>query len=173
MIKLSQIVPKKIAENIYEVPKSTRNYMKVPVRIFANEKLIRAMEQKMLTQATHVAWLPGIYKHSLVLPDGHMGYGFPIGGVAATDYDEGVISPGGVGYDINCGVRVLRTQLSKEQILPRIQSLVHALFHNIPSEKYNSEDPSWMFCPGIDEVPGDSFLPYVCNALVEVCPGCV
>ncbi len=133
MIKLSQLVPKKIAENIYEIPKSARNYMKVPTRIFANEKIIRAMEQKMFTQATHVAWLPGIYKHSLVLPDGHMGYGFPIGGVAATDYDEGVISPGGVGYDINCGVRLLRTNLKKEDVVPLAHRLTEELFRNVPS----------------------------------------
>ena len=133
MIKLSQIVPKKITDNVYEIPKSIRSYMKVPTRIFANEKLIRAMEQKMFLQATHVAWMPGIYKHSLVLPDGHMGYGFPIGGVAATDYNEGVISPGGVGYDINCGVRLLRTNLQKKDVVPLAQRLTEELFRNIPS----------------------------------------
>jgi tRNA-splicing ligase RtcB len=130
---MSQIVPKKIAENVYEIPKSTRNYMKVPARIFANEKIMRAMEQKMLTQATHVAWLPGIIKNALVLPDGHMGYGFPIGGVAATDYDTGVISPGGVGYDINCGVRLLRTNLQRKEVTPYAQKLSEALFRNVPS----------------------------------------
>ncbi|TET29890.1 MAG: RtcB family protein [Candidatus Heimdallarchaeota archaeon] len=127
------MVPKKIAENVYEIPKSTRNYMKVPARIFANEKIMRAMEQKMLTQATHVAWLPGIIKNALVLPDGHMGYGFPIGGVAATDYDTGVISPGGVGYDINCGVRLLRTNLQRKEVTPHAQKLSEALFRNVPS----------------------------------------
>lgn len=133
MKKMSQIVPKKIAENIYEIPKSTRKYMKVPARIFANEKIMRAMEQKMLTQATHVAWLPGIIKHALVLPDGHMGYGFPIGGVAATDYDTGVISPGGVGYDINCGVRLLRTNLQRKDVTPHAEKLSEDLFRNVPS----------------------------------------
>ena len=130
---MSQIVPKKIAENVYEIPKSTRNYMKVPARIFANEKIMRAMEQKMLTQATHIAWLPGIIKNALVLPDGHMGYGFPIGGVAATDYDKGVISPGGVGYDINCGVRLLRTNLQRKEVTPHAQKLSEDLFRNVPS----------------------------------------
>jgi len=130
---MSQIVPKKIAENIYEIPKSTRKYMKVPARIFANEAIMRAMEQKMLTQATHVAWLPGIIKHALVLPDGHMGYGFPIGGVAATDYDTGVISPGGVGYDINCGVRLLRTNLQRKEVTPHAEKLSEDLFRNVPS----------------------------------------
>lgn len=130
---MSDIVPKKVAENVYEIPKETKNYMKVPVKIIANEKLVRAMEQKMFLQATHVAWLPGIYKHSLVLPDGHMGYGFPIGGVAATDYDEGVISPGGVGYDINCGVRVVRTNLKRKDILPHSEKIAEELYRNIPS----------------------------------------
>ncbi|NHJ86124.1 MAG: RtcB family protein [Asgard group archaeon] len=127
------MVPKKIAENVFEIPKGTMDYMKVPVRIFANERIIKAMEHKMFLQATHVAWLPGIYKHSLVLPDGHMGYGFPIGGVAATDYHEGVISPGGVGYDINCGVRLLRTNLTKKEVVPHAQSLAEKLYRNVPS----------------------------------------
>ncbi|MHA1170965.1 MAG: RtcB family protein, partial [Candidatus Heimdallarchaeota archaeon] len=91
------------------------------------------MEQKMLTQATHMAWLPGIIKHALVLPDGHMGYGFPIGGVAATDYDTGVISPGGVGYDINCGVRLLRTNLQRKEVTPHAEKLSEDLFRNVPS----------------------------------------
>ncbi|MHA1244836.1 MAG: RtcB family protein, partial [Candidatus Heimdallarchaeota archaeon] len=129
----NKIVPKKISENVYEIPKGTRNYMKVPVKIFANENIVRAMEQRMFMQATHVAWLPGIIKHALVLPDGHMGYGFPIGGVAATDYNEGVISPGGVGYDINCGVRVVRTNLKKKDVLPQAQKLNEELFKNIPA----------------------------------------
>ncbi len=128
-----EIIPKKVAKYIYEIPASTRNYMKVPVKIFANESIIKAMEQKMFLQATHVAWLPGIYKHSLVLPDGHMGYGFPIGGVAATDYNEGVVSPGGVGYDINCGVRLLRTNMKKEDIIPHAKELTERLFKNIPA----------------------------------------
>ncbi|MBD3189114.1 MAG: RNA-splicing ligase RtcB [Candidatus Heimdallarchaeota archaeon] len=127
------MVPKKINDYIYEIPKETRNYMKVPARIFANNKLIQAMEQRTLEQATHVAWMPGIYKNSLVLPDGHMGYGFPIGGVAATDYDEGVISPGGVGYDINCGVRVVRTNLSKKEVEPKLTHLANEIYKNVPS----------------------------------------
>ncbi|MHA2161752.1 MAG: RtcB family protein, partial [Candidatus Thorarchaeota archaeon] len=79
--------------------------MRVPVRVYASDALVRKMRQdKTFVQATNAAALPGIYRHSIVLPDGHQGYGFPIGGVAATDYENGVISPGGVGYDINCGV---------------------------------------------------------------------
>ncbi|HUU78592.1 MAG TPA: RtcB family protein [candidate division Zixibacteria bacterium] len=130
---MSEIVPKKIKENVYEIQQKEKNYMKVPARIFANEKIIKAMEHKMFLQATHVAWLPGIYKNALVLPDGHMGYGFPIGGVAATDYNEGVISPGGVGYDINCGVRAVRTNLKKKDILPHSERLAEELFRNVPA----------------------------------------
>ena len=103
---------KKVSENIHEIPMSTQPCMKVPVKVFASDKLVQKMKQDAtFKQATNAARLPGIYKHSIVLPDGHQGYGFPIGGVAATDYESGVISPGGVGYDINCGVRILRTNL--------------------------------------------------------------
>jgi len=133
MIKMSPIVPKKIAENIYEIPKNEKSYMKVPARIFADDKLIKGMEEKMFIQATHVAWLPGIYKNSLVLPDGHMGYGFPIGGVAATDYQDGVVSPGGVGYDINCGVRLVRTNLKKNEVVPHAKKLSEELYDNVPA----------------------------------------
>ena len=77
--------------------------------------------------------LPGIQEHSVVLPDGHEGYGFPVGGVAAMDAEEGMISPGGVGYDINCGVRLLRTNLTEEQVRPKLNDLVNDLFKSIPS----------------------------------------
>ena len=80
-------------------------------------------------QVANVAWLPGIVGHALAMPDAHWGYGFPIGGVAATDPDrEGVISPGGVGYDINCGVRLVRTRLREEDVRPRLPGLIDALF---------------------------------------------
>lgn len=85
------------------------------------------------TQATNAACLPGIYKHSIVLPDGHQGYGFPIGGVAATDYESGVISPGGVGYDINCGVRILRTNLDESDVRPKVRDLIDRLFADVPT----------------------------------------
>ena len=76
---------------------------------------------------------PGIYKNAITLPDGHEGYGFPIGGVAATDYDEGVISPGGVGYDINCGVRLLSTTFSEKDVRPKLTQLAESIFTNVPS----------------------------------------
>jgi len=90
-------------------------------------------QDRTLEQAANVAMLPGIYKYSIVMPDGHQGYGFPIGGVAAFDVKEGVISPGGVGYDINCGVRLIRTNLTEKEVRPRIKELVDTLFKNVPS----------------------------------------
>ncbi|MBY8997645.1 MAG: RtcB family protein [Candidatus Thorarchaeota archaeon] len=108
--------------------------MRVPVTIFASDKLVQKMRQDMtFTQATNAACLPGIYKHSIVLPDGHQGYGFPIGGVAATDYESGVISPGGVGYDINCGVRILRTNLDESDVRPKVRDLIDRLFADVPT----------------------------------------
>ena len=118
----------------YVIEPTPENKMNVPVRIFADESLI----QKMLTdrtiwQATNVATMPGIVGHAVVLPDGHEGYGFPVGGVAAMDAEEGMISPGGVGYDINCGVRLLRTNLKENDVRPKLKELVVDLFNSIPS----------------------------------------
>ena len=118
----------------YVVEPTAENKMNVPVRIFADQTLI----QKMLTdrtiwQATNVAAMPGIVGHVVVLPDGHEGYGFPVGGVAAMDATEGMISPGGVGYDINCGVRLLRTNLTERDARPKMKELVVDLFNTIPS----------------------------------------
>ena len=122
----------KVDEYTWRIPKY-RPDMRVPAIIFANEALLEKMKQdRTLWQASNVACLPGIYKHAIVLPDGHEGYGFPIGGVAATDYHEGVISPGGVGYDINCGVRLITTNLSEQDVRPVIRKLVDTLFRNVP-----------------------------------------
>ncbi len=108
--------------------------MRVPGRIYADEILLdRIKGDRTIEQCSNVAHLPGIYKYSITLPDGHEGYGFPIGGVAATDYDEGVVSPGGVGYDINCGVRLLRTNLDESEIRPILPKLLDMLFNYIPS----------------------------------------
>jgi len=127
-----EIELKKISEYEWEIPRE--GAMKVPTRVFASEKMLKKMQQdRTLWQGKNVACLPGIYKYAIVLPDGHEGYGFPIGGVAALDMKEGGISPGGIGYDINCGVRLLRTNLKKEQIYPRIKELLDSLFKHVPA----------------------------------------
>ena len=101
--------------------------------VFADEELLEKMKtDRTLLQCVNVAHLPGIYKYSITLPDGHEGYGFPIGGVAATDHEEGVVSPGGVGYDINCGVRLLTTNFSEQDIRPKLQELTNTIFSNVP-----------------------------------------
>ncbi|NJE08790.1 RtcB family protein [Thermococcus sp. M39] len=124
---------KRIDEIRWEIPKFDRR-MRVPGRVYADDVLIQKMRQdRTLEQAANVAMLPGIYKYSIVMPDGHQGYGFPIGGVAAFDAKEGVISPGGVGYDINCGVRLVRTNLTEKEVRPKIKQLVDTLFKNVPS----------------------------------------
>jgi len=100
---MAKYMPQKVSEVEYEIPKGAKEGMRVPVKIYANEQLLQKMlEDRTLDQAVNVAHLPGVQKFSIVLPDGHEGYGFPIGGVAATSFDDGVVSPGGVGYDINC-----------------------------------------------------------------------
>lgn len=122
---------KKISKDIYEIPKIGK--MLVPGRIFASDKLMKDIEDDALKQVVNVASLPGIYKYSIGLPDLHMGYGFGIGGVAAIDYKEGGISPGGIGYDINCGVRLLRTNIKKAEIYPKIKELLHEISRCIPA----------------------------------------
>lgn len=128
------MIPLKRIDNIrWEIPKFDRR-MRVPGRVYADDLLIQKMRQdKTLEQAANVAMLPGIYRYSIVMPDGHQGYGFPIGGVAAFDAKEGVISPGGVGYDINCGVRLVRTNLTEKEVRPKIKQIVDTLFKNVPS----------------------------------------
>lgn len=119
----------------WEIPLSYKQGMKVPGIIFAGDKLIEKLrDDQALEQVANVACLPGIVGASLAMPDVHWGYGFPVGGVAATDIDVGgVISPGGVGFDINCGVRLLRSDLTEEEVRPRLRELVAALFTNVPS----------------------------------------
>ncbi|MEK6844627.1 MAG: RtcB family protein, partial [Nanoarchaeota archaeon] len=123
---------KKISNNIYEIPKEGK--MNVPVIIYASEKILKDIkEDKTLEQAKNVAHLPGIINNSIALADAHQGYGFPIGGVAAFDLDSGVISPGGVGFDINCGVRLLKTNLTKKDILKKQNEILESLDIKIPS----------------------------------------
>jgi tRNA-splicing ligase RtcB len=121
----------KLSEVVWELPRE--GGMRVPVRVYAMEHMLAKMaEDRTLQQAKNVATLPGILGASMVMPDGHEGYGFPIGGVAAFDGEEGVISPGGVGYDINCGVRLITTNLSEEDVRPKLKQLINAAFENIP-----------------------------------------
>jgi tRNA-splicing ligase RtcB len=122
----------KLDEYSWSIPKYKPG-MRVPGMVFADKNLLEKMQtDRTLQQCANVTHLPGIYKYSITLPDGHEGYGFPIGGVAATDYDEGVISPGGVGYDINCGVRLLTTNLSEGDIRPKLSALTNTIFENVP-----------------------------------------
>ena len=128
------VAPKKVGDTEYVIEPNSENKMNVPVRIFADEQLLSKMlTDRTIMQATNVATIPGTVGHVAVLPDGHEGYGFPVGGVAAMDAEEGMISPGGVGYDINCGVRLLRTNLDEKQVRPRLKELVTDLFSSIPS----------------------------------------
>ncbi|MCP2505469.1 MAG: RtcB family protein [Nitrosopumilus sp.] len=127
-------MPKKIGENQYQIDADPNSGMKVPVRIYADEPLLQKMlSDRTIMQARNVASIPGIVSHSVVLPDGHEGYGFPVGGVAAMDAEEGMISPGGVGYDINCGVRLLRSNLTEQTVRSKLKDLVNDLFSSIPS----------------------------------------
>ena len=131
---MSAVIPKKIGENQYQIDADSNLGMKVPVRIYADESLLQKMlSDRTIMQARNVASIPGIVGHSVVLPDGHEGYGFPVGGVAAMDAEEGMISPGGVGYDINCGVRLLRSNLSEQTVRSKLKELVTDLFNSIPS----------------------------------------
>jgi tRNA-splicing ligase RtcB len=124
----------KVRDLEYRIDANPARGMKVPVTIYANDSLISKMvTDRTIDQAANVATLPGIRKHVVVLPDGHEGYGFPVGGVATTDLEKGVISPGGVGYDINCGVRLIKTNLTEGDVRPRLKDLINELFSSIPS----------------------------------------
>jgi len=107
--------------------------MQVPARIYASKRLLDSMDSSVFEQVTNVATLPGIVGYSFCMPDGHSGYGFPIGGMAAFDTETGVISPGGIGFDINCGMRLVATSLTWEEVQPRVQQIVDRLFVRIPA----------------------------------------
>ena len=131
---MASLIPKKIGNMEYRIEADSNRGMKVPVTIYADEPLMQKMiTDRTITQAINVSTLPGVQKHVVVLPDGHEGYGFPVGGVAAMDAEEGMISPGGVGYDINCGVRLIRTNLNEKDVRPKLKDLVTELFNSIPS----------------------------------------
>ena len=129
-----QEILKKIDDYRWEIPKSYKAGMSVPGLIYASEAMLNHIwEEQVFQQVANVAFLPGIVDYSLAMPDIHWGYGFPIGGVAATRVKDGVVSPGGVGFDINCGVRLLRTNLTGQEVKPKIEQLIAELFVNIPS----------------------------------------
>ena len=125
---------KQIEEYLYEVPVSYRSDMRVPARFYADAKLLEGVKNdRSLEQLVNTASLPGAVMYALAMPDIHQGYGFPIGGVLATELPDGVISPGGVGYDINCGVRLLATHMDQAEITPYLDDLASALYANCPS----------------------------------------
>lgn len=124
---------KRIDEFRLMVPRGFKEEMRTDGIIFVDEALEKYLERGSIDQVANVATLPGIVGNSMAMPDVHTGYGFPIGGVAAFDLKDGIISPGGVGYDINCGVRLLRSNLTKSEVMPCISELADALFHSIPS----------------------------------------
>ncbi|MGD2015322.1 MAG: RtcB family protein, partial [Desulfobacterales bacterium] len=115
---------KQVEKFVYELPASYREDMGVPARFYADAELLKGVRNdRSLEQLVNTATLPGAVKYALAMPDIHQGYGFPIGGVVATQLPDGVISPGGVGYDINCGVRLLATHLEQEEIRPHLDVL--------------------------------------------------
>ena len=123
----------RVGPAVWELPIGARPGMRVPVRVFGTEELVQAMDDQVFKQAANVATLPGIVGQSLCMPDAHWGYGFPIGGVAAIDAEHGVISPGGIGFDINCGMRLVRTKLTWSEVQPRLGALVKALGTRVPA----------------------------------------
>ena len=140
----------KINDYLWEIPR--QGNMRVPGRIFASEDLITQMDEKVREQVSNVAALPGIQIASMAMPDAHWGYGFPIGGVAAFDPEEGgIISMGGVGFDISCGVRTVKTGMNREEIMPRLTKLVDELFRRVPAG-VGSEGLIRLSPPQIDEM---------------------
>lgn len=132
---------KKISDYIWEIPKSFRNDMRVPARVYATKEMLEdILDEKAIDQLLNVATLPGVEKYALAMPDIHQGYGFPIGGVAAIRTKDGVISPGGVGYDINCGVRLLTSSYHTQEIKEKLVSLANQIQRDVPSGVGRSGD---------------------------------
>ncbi|MBI5877137.1 MAG: RtcB family protein [Chloroflexi bacterium] len=125
---------RKINNYLWELPVTYRETMRVPARLYADNDLLEdCLKDRSVEQLVNTATLPGLVGYTLAMPDIHQGYGFPVGGVAATDARTGVISPGGIGYDINCGVRLLATSLDREEVTPHLSLLASALYRNCPS----------------------------------------
>jgi tRNA-splicing ligase RtcB len=124
---------KKIKDNVYEIPGSYNKKMRASGRLYIDDESFEELEEGAVQQIVNVACLPGVYRYSIAMPDIHFGYGFPIGGVAAFNMRNGIVSPGGVGFDINCGVRLIKSNLRLEDIQEHLDELVDALFKNVPS----------------------------------------
>ncbi len=125
---------RRLDDFLWEIPKTYRDDMRVPGRVYTDERMLeQIVTDRSLEQLVNVTTLPGIQKYAIAMPDVHEGYGFPIGGVAAVDADEGVISPGGIGYDINCGVRLLRTRRTIAEVRPELRKIAHSIAREIPS----------------------------------------
>src|SRR2546430_87303 len=125
---------RRIDDTLWEIPAEARPDMRVPARVFADPELLEAIRRdSSLEQLQNVATLPGVVDAVYAMPDIHQGYGFPVGGLAATELPDGVVSPGGVGYDINCGVRLLAAPFSAEELGDRREALVHELSRSIPA----------------------------------------
>ena len=125
---------KPLDETLWEIPATARRDMRVPARVFANREILDAiLEDRSLEQLENVATLPGVVEAAMAMPDIHQGYGFPVGGLAATEPPDGIVSPGGVGYDINCGVRLLVAPLTAEELGPRKETLVHEISRRAPA----------------------------------------
>jgi len=132
---------KRVEEYVYEIPKDFRPDMRVPARLYADEELLEmALRDRSVEQLINTATLPGVVKYTLAMPDIHQGYGPPIGGVIPLRTSDGVISPGAVGYDINCGVRLLRSNIMAEEVKPIMDEIVNALFQGVPSGVGRSGD---------------------------------
>jgi len=133
--KMSELMRtiKQVRPNVWEIPKTFRPYMKTPARLYMSKKLLNNMENQAIQQLINLTTLPGIVKWAIALPDAHTGYGFPIGGVAAFDVETGIISPGGVGFDINCGVRMLVTNLTVDEVKPKLKDLLTEVAKNVPA----------------------------------------
>src|SRR5690348_3975779 len=131
MVSLQTI--EKISDTLWEIPQTYKEGMRVPARLFASRALLEEMDQGVLDQISNVACLPGIQSYACCMPDGHWGYGFPIGGVAAMRVSDGVVSPGGIGFDINCGMRLVRTDLRDSEIKDKVRLLVDLLFKRVPT----------------------------------------
>ncbi len=124
---------RQLSDFTWEIPKSYKQGMNVPAKVYATRKLLEAMDNGVIEQVTNVACLPGIVRQAYAMADAHWGYGFPIGGVAAFDVENGVISPGGIGFDINCGMRLIRTNLTYSEVKPKVKELVDLIFKLVPA----------------------------------------